>query len=102
MNKKILENLKRPYVLLIWALICGLAYLSVISQFVLRFTNTAEGAGILLWVFIPAIVCGAALLIIKAVKGAYLEGRTRLILSVFYAHLFIIAMGILIFIGMFV
>ena len=68
MNEKILAMLRRPYHLLVWALICGLAYLALAARFILDWTE--RGGGIILLFFFPAIVCGAALIIIKCIKKA--------------------------------
>lgn len=97
MEQKITELLKRPYALLIWALICGGAYLVLIGRFIMRFTNTAAGGGMLIWIFCPAIVCGAALILIKAVKRAMETENDKGALMLFYAHLIVIAMGIVFF-----
>ena len=102
MNKKILEFLKKPYALFVWALLCGCAYLTVVAQLVMQFTNTAEGGKLLLWFFVPAIVCGGALIIIKTIKVHQQNENTKGILTIFYSHLLIIAMGIVFFISMFV
>ncbi len=102
MNSKITELLKKPYFLLVFSLLCGGAYLAIIAQFVGQFTNTSQGAGVIIWVFFPAIVCGAALLVLKSVKNAIVEERYQTALIIFYTHLFIIAMGILIFASMLV
>ncbi|MBQ7574585.1 MAG: hypothetical protein IJT23_10025 [Clostridia bacterium] len=100
MNNKIIELLKKPYFLLVWSLICGGAYLAIIAQFVGQFTNTAHGAGVIIWIFFPAIVCGGALLVLKSVKNAIIEEQYKKALTIFYTHLLVIAMGILIFASM--
>lgn len=102
MNKKITELLKRPYFLLVWALICGAAYLSIISRFVFEFTVTAAGGKMILWFFFPAVICGAALLIIKGVKQLISNENERGVLAVFYLHLLVIIMGAVFFAAMFV
>ena len=98
MNDKILNMLRKPYQLLIWALICGLAYLSLAARFIFEFTE--RGGGILVWFFFPAIVCGAALIIIKGIKKADENGNERAMLTAFWAHVFIIAMGAVFFASM--
>ncbi|MCD8391292.1 MAG: hypothetical protein LUD03_05590 [Firmicutes bacterium] len=94
MNSKISEFLKRPYALLAWALICGCAYLSIIGRFVMSFTSTAARGNIILWFFFPAIICGAALILVKSVKHAQENENTRAVLLLFYTHLIIIAMAV--------
>ena len=85
--------LRRPYHLLVWALVCGLAYLSLAARFILEWTE--RGGGIIVLFFFPAIVCGAALIIIKGIKKADENGNERAMLSVFYFHLLVILMGII-------
>lgn len=94
MNNKILELLKRPYALLVWALICGAAYYVIIGRFVFAYTNTQAGGSLLMWLFLPAVICGAALILVKVVKQAREKENDRGILILFYTHLLIIAMGI--------
>ena len=90
--------LRRPYPLLIWALVCGLAYLALVARFILDWTSA--GGGIIVLFFFPAIICGAALLIIKGIKRADENGNTRAMLAVFWFHLFVILMGIIFFAAM--
>ena len=98
MNDKILAMLRRPYPLLIWALICGLAYLALAARFILDWTT--RGGGIIVWFFFPAIICGAALIIITGIKKADENGNTRAMLAVFWVHLFVILMGLVFFLSM--
>lgn len=102
MNNKVLNLLKNPYALLVWALISGCAYLSIIAQFVMRFTEVPQSGGLIIWLFFPAVICGAALLLVKMVKQAFEEENNKLILTLFYTHLAIIVMGIVFFAAMFV
>ncbi len=98
MNDKILSMLRKPYPLLIWALICGFAYLALASRFILEFTE--RGGGLLVWFFFPAIVCGAALIIIKGIKKADENGNERAMLTAFWAHAVVIVMGAVFFASM--
>ena len=100
MNDKILAMLRRPYALLVWALICGLAYLSLVSRFILDWTS--RGGGIIVLFFFPAIVCGAALIIIKGIKKADENENTRAMLGAFYFHLLVILVGLVFFLAMFI
>lgn len=102
MNNRILNWLKNPYALLIWALVSGCAYLSIIAQFVIKFTEVPQSGSLLIWFFFPVIICGTALLLVKAVKQAFEEENHKLILTIFYTHLSIIAMGIVFFAAMFI
>ena len=77
-------------------------YLSLIAQFVMNFTEVPQSGGLLIWLFFPLIVCGGALLLVKAVKQAFEEENNKLVLTLFYTHLVIIAMGIVFFAAMFV
>ena len=55
-----------------------------------------------MWFFFPAIICGAALIIIKGIKKADENGNTRAMLAVFWFHLFVILMGLVFFAAMFI
>ena len=92
--------LRKPYPLLIWALICGLAYLSLAARFILEWTSA--GGGIIVLFFFPAIVCGAALILIKAIKKADEHGLVRTMLALFWCHLLVIFMGIIFALEMFI
>ncbi len=100
MNDKILAMMRKPYHLLVWALICGLGYLALTARFILAFTE--RGGGILIWLFFPAIVCGAALIIIKGIKKADENGNERAMLAAFWAHVLVIVMGAVFFASMLV
>ena len=100
MNDKILAMLRRPYHLLVWALICGLAYLALAARFILDWT--ANGGGIIVLFFFPAIICGAALIIVKAIKKADENGNERTMLNIFYFHLLVILVGIVFALSMFI
>ena len=56
---------------LCFSLLCGLAYFGIISAFVL---NNTENGSLLLLFFFPAVICGAALFILKAIKS-YIEAE---------------------------
>ena len=56
---------------LCFSLLCGLAYFGIVSAFVL---NNTDNGGLLLLFFFPAIICGGALFVFKAIQS-YLEAE---------------------------
>lgn len=94
MNNWLMKFMDNPCKRLVWALVCGLAYCAIIARFVFDYTNTAFGGGIIMWFFFPAIICGAALLLIKTVKRASDEEKWGSIKTLFYAHLAVIVIGV--------
>lgn len=74
-----------------FSLICGLAYFGIISAFVLN--NTANGS-LLLVFFFPAIICGGALLIFKAIQS-YLEAEaTKPLHFMLWGHVIVLLFSI--------
>ncbi len=77
--------------LLIFALLSGFAYYSIILKFIL--SHTSAGGGLLGFFFLPAIICGAALVIIKLVKQSLENERESAVVALFWIHAALIAMG---------
>jgi Ni/Fe-hydrogenase subunit HybB-like protein len=92
MNKKILDLLGSTAGQLVFALLCGTGYFMVISGFLVTNSN---GSGLLAFFFAPAIVCGAALVIIKLMKQARENGNEKAIIKIFYLHIVLILIGII-------
>lgn len=92
MNTKVIKLLKTTYGLLTFALLSGCAYYTVILKFIL--SHTSAGGGMLGFFFLPAIVFGAALIIVKLVKQSFENGREGAVLAVFWLHTALIAMSI--------
>ena len=91
MNKKILDLVGRTAGQLVFALLCGLGYFMVMSGLIVTNSN---GSGLLAFFFAPAIICGAALVIIKLMKQARENENEGAILKIFYLHLVLVIIGI--------
>lgn len=88
MKNLILKILRNTWGLLIFSLVSGLAYFSVVYGFVLRHT---EVGGQLLGMFLlPLVVCGAALVLVKLIKQCILDGREGTAVTIFLLHVFFI------------
>ena len=61
MEDKIVNLLDNTVPRLVFALLSGLAYFTIIYRFIVA--HTERGGGLLAFFFCPAIVCGAALII---------------------------------------
>ncbi len=92
MNKQVINLLKNTWGLLIFALISGLAYYAIVQSFIFKFTKT--GGGLLGFFFFPAIVCGAALIIVKLVKQNFEAERENAALMLFWLHIALILVSI--------
>ena len=92
MNKKILDLLNTTAGQLVFVLLCGLGYFMVMSGFLVTNSN---GSGLLAFFFAPAIICGAALVIIKLMKQARENENENAILKIFYLHLVLVVIGII-------
>lgn len=77
---------------LIFSLLCGLAYYIVITGFIVG--NTQSGGMLLSFFFLPAIVCGAALIIIKTIRKLKEEEQFGKINLLIYPHLLLMAISI--------
>lgn len=64
---KLTAFLMRPYVSLVFALFCGANYYVIVLKFILSHTNM--GGGVLGFFFLPAIVAGGGLLVLKTLKS---------------------------------
>ncbi len=100
MNDQILRLLKNTWGLLIFALLSGGAYFVIVLRFVIM--NTNNGSGLIAYFFAPAVICGAALIIVKIVKQCLSDGRTGAALALFWAHAAFIAMSAVILTGIFI
>lgn len=92
MNDKIINLLKNTAPRLIFALLCGAAYYIIALKFILSHTN--NGGGLLGFFFLPAIVCGMALVIIKVLRSKEEEGNDTAILRTFWSHAILIIISI--------
>lgn len=83
MNKKINNLLCQTAFMLIFALLSGFAYLAVIYELVIKNTN---GGGLILFFFCPAIVCGAALILIKLIRQCRENEEYSKVSALFWSH----------------
>lgn len=92
MNKKIIELLQNTAGRLIFALMSGAAYYIIALKFILSHTN--NGGGLLGFFFLPAIVCGMGLVIIKVLRSKEEEDNKSAMLRIFWAHVILILISI--------
>lgn len=92
MNNKIIDLLKKTAPRLIFALLCGGAYYIIVLRFIVA--HTSLGGGMLGFFFLPAIVCGMALIIVKILKTQEEQGNTGVILAVFWSHILLILLSV--------
>ena len=77
---------------LIFSLLAGVAYYIIILDFIMK--NTAAGGMLLGLFFAPAIIAGAALIIIKSVRSFSDDGKFKSVNLLIYAHILLIAISI--------
>lgn len=77
---------------LIFSLVSGLAYYIVITAFIIG--NTNSGGALLSFFFLPAIVCGAALILIKTIRKLKEEEQFGKINLLIYPHILLILISI--------
>lgn len=92
MNNKIIHLLKKTAPRLIFASLSGAAYYIIVLKFILSHTN--NGGGLLGFFFLPAIVCGMALVLIKVLRSKEEEDNKGAMLRIFWAHLALIIISI--------
>ncbi len=81
----ITKLMKLKYAPLIFSLFSGLAYFGIALNLILKYT---ENGGLLLaFFFCPAIVCGTAVVIIKALKIYMDEENTLKVNFLFWSHI---------------
>lgn len=92
MNNKIINLLKTTYGALIFSLFCGVAYFLLAMKFIM---SSTERGGLLLWFFGPAIICGAALIVIKLIKQNNENGSEKANITIFWLHIVLFAIGVI-------
>ncbi len=92
MNKNILKLLKSTVGRLVFALLSGGAYYIIALKFIL--SHTSVGGGLLGFFFLPAIVCGMGLVIIKILRSQEEQENTGAMLTVFWTHTLLIIISI--------
>lgn len=92
MNKKILSFLEKTTSQLAFALLSGLAYFAIVYN--LLITNTVSSGGLIVYFFLPAIVCGAALILIKLFRQSREEENEKRIIFLFWVHLILMIIAL--------
>ena len=89
---KLLSFFQKKHTALTFSLLCGLAYLVIVLSFITRNTS---GGGLIVFLFFPAIVCGAALLVFKSIK-TYIECQSiRPLRVLFCGHIIVMLLALL-------
>ena len=85
MKNKIIQLLQSTAGMLIFALLSGCAYYIVVLKFIL--SHTSVGGGLLGFFFLPAIIFGAALVLIKIIKQCMENGNYNAVNLIFRLHI---------------
>lgn len=96
----IMNFFKKQYVPLIFSLFCGLVYFGIALSLIVNYTK--NGGLLLAFFFCPAIICGGALLIIKAVKIYMDEEDTKKINFIFWSHIVLAFVSLILAVGAFI
>lgn len=99
MKNKILQLMQNTKGLLVFTLLSGCAYFITVLKFILSHTNA--GGGLLGFFFFPAIVCGAALVLIKVIKQCFENENENVVVNIFWIHVGFILISIVFLISMF-
>ena len=93
----ITKLMKLKYAPLIFSLFCGLAYFGIASSLILKYT---ENGGLLLaFFFSPAIICGTAIFIVKALKIYMEEENSKKVDFLFWSHIVLAVVSAVLIIG---
>ncbi len=98
MKNKILQLMQSTKGLLVFTILSGCAYFITVLKFILSHTNA--GGGLLGFFFFPAIVCGAALVLIKVIKQCFGNGNENAVINIFWIHVVFILISIVFLISM--
>jgi hypothetical protein len=99
MNNKIINLLKTTAGALGFALFGGVAYFLLAMKFVM---STTEHGGLLLLFIAPAVICGAALILIKLIKQNNENGSENANITIFYLHILLFALSVVFAVSAFV
>ena len=99
MKNKIIQLLQSTAGMLIFALLSGCAYYIVVLKFIL--SHTSVGGGLLGFFFLPAIIFGAALVLIK-IKQCMENGNYNAVNLIFWLHIVFIIISAVFLVSMFV
>lgn len=100
MKNKIIQLLQSTVGMLTFALLSGCAYYIVVLKFILL--HTSAGGGLLGFFFLPAIIFGAALVLIKVIKQCMGTGNYNAVNIIFWLHILFIIMSAVFLVAMFV
>ena len=100
MKNKIIQLLQSTAGMLIFALLSGCAYYIVVLKFIL--SHTSVGGGLLGFFFLPAIIFGAALVLIKIIKQCMENGNYNAVNLIFWLHIVFIIISAVFLVSMFV
>ena len=96
-EERITKFMKLKYTPLIFSLFCGISYFGIIFSLILNYTQ--NGGGLLAFFFCPAIICGSAIFIIKAIKMYLEEENTKKINFLFWSHIVLFLVSLVLVIG---
>lgn len=91
MNKKIINMLKTTAGALGFSLFCGAAYFLLAMAFVM---SSTEHGGLMLLLIGPAVLFGAALVIIKLIKQNNENENESANIGIFFLHLLLFAISV--------
>ena len=98
MNNKIDKLFESPTGLLIFSVISGLGYFSFILSVIMRFSR--GGSPLIGFFFAPAIICGAALFLVKTIKNNIIGEAYSKNHILFYFHILVVLIGVVFFADM--
>lgn len=89
---KLIKRIAAPPVDFIFSLLCGTAYFFIAFDFIKTFTH--NGGTFLSFLFCPAIICGMALVILKAIRQWVQDGKTKNIGRLIILHIILFILSI--------
>ena len=99
MNNKIISLINTTAGRLIFVLLSGAGYYSIIAKLLI---DLAPKNALLLFLFFPLVICGAALILIKLIIQKQESDDNSSILKIFYLHIAVIIIGIIFAVSIFV
>lgn len=99
MRNKIEKLFDSTVGLLVFALLSGCAYFVILRELVLKGIN---GSGLISFFFFPAIICGAALVLIKLIRRCRENEEPAKAHMLFWIHVILVIIAIVALIASFV
>lgn len=93
---KLITWISKPYANLVFSLLSGLAYFFIVLKFVIGYTSS--GGLMLGFFFCPAIICGMALILTKAIRAWLEQEKYNSVIWLVIAHIVLFLIGIVFFI----